>query len=452
MNILHYTIGLPPQRHGGSVQYAYDLMREQAKNHNVFALTCGDTLFRGRKSKFKNQGYSGNIQVLSLTNPLTPTLIYGASEPDLQHRNINIDKDNIRIFIQDNRIEVMHLHTLQGIHYDIVAFIKSLGVKIVYTTHDFHGICPKFNLIDSESRLCSCQSPERCAKCNFNQPSDKYLRLANSSLYHFLKSSGLLNIVRKKKENKHNKPDSLKLSNEEILSKIPAYQNLIDYYKDYFLLFDKLHFNSNQTRDVFTSFIPNVKGDVINVVTSAIKDKRKHVTPGNIIKFGFMGSLNEYKGFPMLREVIKELNSEGYKNLHLFVYEKGRVGVDEDCPNIEYMPPYTYGELSDILYHLDGTLVPSKWYETFSLVTLESLAHGRPVIVSDHVGAKDIVREYNPDFIFSSSQQLKDLLKSIMANPSIITDFSKKIMNAEWRFSMPAHCDDIIKFYNSVSK
>ncbi len=31
MNILHYTIGLPPARRGGSVLYAYDLMRQQSR-------------------------------------------------------------------------------------------------------------------------------------------------------------------------------------------------------------------------------------------------------------------------------------------------------------------------------------------------------------------------------------------------------------------------------------
>ena len=56
MTILHYVIGLPPQRHGGSVQYAYDLMMEQSKSVDVVALTCGDTLFRTNKCKIRKKG------------------------------------------------------------------------------------------------------------------------------------------------------------------------------------------------------------------------------------------------------------------------------------------------------------------------------------------------------------------------------------------------------------
>ncbi|WP_300968646.1 glycosyltransferase, partial [uncultured Duncaniella sp.] len=103
----------------------------------------------------------------------------------------------------------------------------------------------------------------------------------------------------------------------------------------------------------------------------------------------------------------------------------------------------------EILYHLDGTLVPSKCYETFSLVTLESLAHGRPVIVSDHVGAKDIVYEYNPNFIFSSQSELKNILKSILLNPKILIKENEKILSQPWKFSMEKHSQDIFSFYYS---
>lgn len=448
MNILHYTIGLPPRRHGGSVQYAFDLMREQSKKHNVFALTCGDTLFRGSKSKFKYQGYSGNIQVLSLTNPLTPTLIYGASEPDLQHRNISFDKDNIRKFISENAIEVMHLHTLQGIHYDIVAFIKSLGVKIVYTTHDFHGICPHYNLINYKGDLCAKASGRECAKCNLNEPSDKFLRVSNSSLYHFLKDIGAINILKKivsSNPSGENPNESKELSvKDEVASK---YDDLLEYYKSYFSIIDKFHFNSSQTKEVFISFFPKAKGEVINVITSGIKDKRKPLSPDSTIKLGFIGSLNDYKGFPLLKQSLIELAVEGIDNINLISYGSGEVGIDEECLLIEYKPPYKYRELSEILYSLDGIIVPSKWYETFSLVTLESLAHGRPAFVSNHVGAKDIVAIYGDDYIFSSKEQLKDLLRKISSDKSFLKNYSDRIMTNPWNFTIHRHADEIIKFY-----
>lgn len=448
MSILHYTIGLPPERNGGSVQYAYGLMTEQAKKEKVYALICGDTLFRGSVCRIKRVGSRNSIETFKLTNPLTPTLIYGASDPQLQHRDIKIDFDNIRDFIRDHNIRIMHLHTLMGIHKDVVAYIKSLGVTIVYTSHDFHGICTHYNLIDFNGELCKDTSAEKCVLCNLNEPSDRFLRIANSSIYRFVKKTGFLSILKKSKLIANSGTTDKKNTVVVTEDKREEYRKLIEYYRDYFKLIDKFHFNSTQTRDIFRHFLPDVSGKIIPVITSGIHDKRKPLQLGEFVRFGFIGSLNDYKGFPMLKEAVSELFAQGYSNFRIYAYPGNLTGIDKDCPAIEYKPPYKYSEISDILYSLECVIVPSKWYETFSLVALEALAHGRPVIVSDHVGAKDIVATYNKDMIFSTYDQLKDLIRMILDNPKRLESENTKILSSPWIFSIEKHAKDIIDFYN----
>jgi glycosyltransferase, family 1 len=230
--------------------------------------------------------------------------------------------------------------------------------------------------------------------------------------------------------------------------KTEEYRRLIEYYRDYFKLIDKFHFNSSQTRDVFRCFLPDVIGKVIPVITSGIRDKRKALKLGENVRFGFIGSLNDYKGFPILKKVTTELYSEGYENFRIYAYAGSLTGMDEDCPLIEYKAPYKYSEISDVLYGLDCVIVPSKWYETFSLVALESLAHGRPVIVSDHVGAKDIVADYNKDMVFSSQEQLKNLIRKILENPELLISENKNILSTPWNFSIENHAKEIMSFYN----
>jgi len=449
MRVLHYTVGLPPERNGGSIQYANDLMREQARQgHKVFALTCGDTLIRGNKASIKNARIRDGIKVFKLTNPLTPTLIYGSSDPNSQHRKIAIDCDSIRDFIENNQIEAMHLHTLMGIHKDVVEYIKSLGVKIIYTSHDFHGICPHCNLINSDGDICDAANGHNCAICNINEPSDRFLRLANSSFYHFLKGLSLFSIISKPKVYKSN---HIEIENNVVTitkERENEYAKLLDYYREYFGLIDKFHFNSTQTKGVFQSFLPGIDGKVINVITKGISDNREPISPDNIIKFGFIGSLNGYKGFPMLKEVAQELYNEGIRNFKISAYPGTFTGTDPDLSLIEYCPPYKYSDISKVLYGMDCLIVPSKWYETFSLVTLEALGHGRPVIVSDHVGAKDIVSKYNSNFIFSSKDELKSLLRKTLSNSENLIGFSQKIMNMPLIYSIKHHTKEIIKYYN----
>jgi len=422
------------------------MIEECRQGHKVIALICGDTLFRGYKTRIRKKRRLGNIEVYSLTNPLTPTLIYGTSEPDSQHRSIKLDRKNLEKFIVNNNVEVMHIHTFMGLHKDVVTLIKSLGVKIIYTTHDFHGICPHYNLIDEKGILCEQASGISCMRCNANEPSDKFLRLANSSLYHFIKSLKVLSVKKKLIISSSSHTQSI---NKSTISRNPkSYESLLQYYRDYFKLIDTFHFNSSQTREKFEHFLGSLQGKVIPVITAGINDKRRPLKEHGMLTFGFIGSINEYKGFPTLKNVFQELHQEGLRNFRLKVYGSGIVGNDEECPFIEYCSAYKYSEISNVLYHLDGTIVPSKCYETFSLVTLESLAHGRPVIVSDHVGAKDIVALYNEDFVFSSKEELKALLRKIILDHSCLYKENEKILKRPWQFSIEDHTKQILSYYN----
>lgn len=446
MNILHYTIGLPPKRHGGSVQYAYDLMQEQARQgHNVLALTCGDTLFRSSKSKIKTLGLDKYIKIYVLTNPTTPTLLYGVKNPASQMRNVRIDKSNIRSFIVTNRIEILHIHTFMGLPKNVIEFIKTLGVKIIYTTHDFYGICPKNNLLYLNGKICDKISGERCSKCCFLSPSDSFLRLCNSSIYQTLKRFK----TPKKSVIRHLSRDhSIELNQSDI--HIDEYNQLIEYYRDYFELVDCFHFNSTQTMDIFKEYLPTIKGLPIPVTTSKIRDQRRIHIPSTPIVFAFVGSLNEYKGFPMLKSALIDLESEGYSNFKLKVYGTANSGIDETTKFIEYCGHYDYRQLSDILYNLDLIIVPSKWYETFSLITLESLSHGIPVLVSNTVGAKEIIKEIDDQFIFTDMNSLKKFLRKIIMSPQILIDFNKKIRTKNFNWTIDLHTKKIENVYSNA--
>ena len=52
---------------------------------------------------------------------------------------------------------------------------------------------------------------------------------------------------------------------------------------------------------------------------------------------------------------------------------------------------FAYSQLGEIMADTDVLVAPSVWYETFGFTVLEALSYGVPVIVSEHVGAKDIV-------------------------------------------------------------
>lgn len=181
MRILHYSLGIYPHRTGGLNRYATDLMREQSKDNDVALLYPGRYWFWQCKSRISSPKLIDDVKCYQLVNALPQSLLFGIRNPQDFIRQ-HISKKSFEHFFEEYKPEVLHLHTLMGMPVEALEFFKEKGVKIVYTSHDYFGICPKVNLINEKDELCEGPSAERCARCNANAPSTMYLRMRSSSL------------------------------------------------------------------------------------------------------------------------------------------------------------------------------------------------------------------------------------------------------------------------------
>ncbi len=212
-----------------------------------------------------------------------------------------------------------------------------------------------------------------------------------------------------------------------------------------FKLFDHIHFNSTVTQDIYKQNLSVDGSEVISITHCDIKDcRRPRDFSGETLQLIFIGSTNIYKGFPMFESILCELYDEGIINWELNVW--GSQG-ESQCPNIKYRGYFASSELSKV-FHTDGVLVtPSVCNETFSLITLEALSFGIPTIVSSTVGAKDIVSEYDPWFVFKTKEDLKAKLKELLQNRSRLRNFNNQINTIDWKHSIKDHTQKIIELY-----
>lgn len=188
MNILHYTLGFPPYRSGGLTKYAQDLMLTQIElGHHVFALYPGDISILRRKAFIEKDKDIQGIKVFELKNPLPVPLLYGETDSKAFTNGERLDLENFKKFLNVIRPDIFHIHTLMGMPYSILEIVHEKGIKIVYTTHDYFGLCPKVNFIDNEGYLCNKASEKKCLLCNQNAPSVFYLRIRNSKIIVFIK-------------------------------------------------------------------------------------------------------------------------------------------------------------------------------------------------------------------------------------------------------------------------
>lgn len=175
MNIVHYILGFPPHRTGGLMKYALELIEtERNLGHKVAVLYPGNFSLTSKKSRLRKEREC----VYLLTNGLPVPLMYGTADPAIfmQKREIV----GFERFMQDVKPEVMHVHTLMGLPKELLVLMKRAGVRIVYTSHDYYGLCPKVNFINNKGEVCDGASKARCEECCKSAPGRLFLKVRNS--------------------------------------------------------------------------------------------------------------------------------------------------------------------------------------------------------------------------------------------------------------------------------
>ena len=77
---------------------------------------------------------------------------------------------------------------------------KELSIKIVFTTHDYFGLCPKVNLMDARGHICEdFDSGRSCLSCNTNALSAPMMHIMQSYPYRYVKDSSIVKSLRKLK-------------------------------------------------------------------------------------------------------------------------------------------------------------------------------------------------------------------------------------------------------------
>jgi glycosyltransferase involved in cell wall biosynthesis len=69
-------------------------------------------------------------------------------------------------WLDDHRVEVVHIHSLEGFALDLIAAIRASGRPVVATLHNYWFVCPQVDLMHQEVRICDdYQGGQRCITC-----------------------------------------------------------------------------------------------------------------------------------------------------------------------------------------------------------------------------------------------------------------------------------------------
>lgn len=195
-----------------------------------------------------------------------------------------------------------------------------------------------------------------------------------------------------------------------------AYDNLLKYYDEILTQIDYFIFNSSITANIYKKFIPRVKGRIVHPVSGMRTKKYNNTSSGEhntIERIAYIGRVERYKGVDILVDAMKN-----FPEIQCFLY--GDDYSKYESPSIHNMGFFRHEDIQRILNNADLLIMPSRYYETFAFPVLEALKSGVPVLVSSHVGAKDLVKNAPVQVIFEPTKKsLCECIKNIQSKQNL---------------------------------
>lgn len=410
MRILHYALGFPPYRTGGLTKYCVDLMKTQIESGDTVALLWpGEIRAYGGNVTIKLKKNWNGIASYEIINPLPVALDEGII--DVQAYMRKCSTQTFVDFYKKLKPDVIHFHTLMGLHKEAIKAANQLNIRTVFTTHDYYGLCPKVTFYYNGKACTNDHGCVDCARCNMSALSLKRIAILQSSIYRTLKNTAIVKYFRKKHRTAYFEEKDLPEIEADVSVKMAeSYQSLRNYYCSMLESVDCIHYNSTVTKRIYEKYITPKNGKVISITHRDIEDNRRIKTyDTGKLKLTYLGPAKAYKGFTFLISVLDKLFEAGEKNFELHLYSN----TDLQRRYISHIQDgYKYNDLDEIFANTDVLVVPSQWYETFGFTVLEALSYGVPVITSEKVGAGDLLRKYSVGSICENNQMF-DCIKNL---------------------------------------
>ncbi len=391
LRILHYALGFPPYRSGGLTKFCIDLIKQQsADGHETELLWPGRMGLSGKKVSVKNKkpvpidGDSCLVQSFEVCNPLPVPYDEGITK--FQAFTKDAGAESYEGLLKEFCPDVIHIHTLMGLHKSFLETAKKRNIRCVFTAHDYFPICPAVTLF-SQGQVCTVsKNCSQCGTCSRGALALWKIRALQSPVYRRLKDSLVVRGLRKHHRDRHLRGGTTD-SGRQLSTTAADYRRLRNYYYSLLRYMDCIHYNSTLTKTVYEQHFQFSDTMVIPISHRDIQDNRgKREFPEDQLRLLYLGPEGAAKGFFLLQEALDRL-WKLRQNFCLDIYF-------QPAKPSPYMRPhkrYASSELESVFAHADLLIIPSIWQETFGYGVLEALSYGVPVLISGNVGAKDIL-------------------------------------------------------------
>ena len=419
MRVLHAIHDFLPRHRAGSEIYAAALARQQRTQHDVFVLAA-EYDPAAAHGTLRWREYDG-LTVVELVNNWD----FRRFEDTYSSERLNAQ---LRHVLDATAPDVLHVHNLLNLSFDLPRLAKARGTAVVATLHDYTLVCASGGqrVHVSDAHVCAAIDPERCARCFTESALSRQMavgRITHGVLGRTAGRAGKLvqRLAPRLARSAAGALDARALEAGDIRRRLA-------YARHVFETIDLFVAPSVSLHDEFIRLgVPPERIQVSDYGFAPMPiGPRRRRTPGEPLRAGFVGSLVWHKGAHVLVDAARGLAGSIEIHIHGDVNVSpeyvGRLREAAAGEPVMFHGGFSRDEAGAIYRSLDVLAVPSLWPENSPLVIHEAFMHGLPVVGARVGGVPELVTDGVNGLVYDafSIEGLRGCLQRLVNDPGLV--------------------------------
>jgi len=428
VRLLHAIHDFLPRHQAGSEIYAFELCRALAPRHDVTVL-CADYDPARDHGSVRWRVHDG-LPVAEVVNNWPCASFEETYRPPLVTRRI-------AQVLRTVQPDVLHVHNLLNLSFDLPELARARGIPVVATLHDYTLVCPSGGqrIHRADAWVCREIDTARCARCFVESPICD--QIAFTALARVTRAPGVLRRVARRvarglpgianRARDMARRAALPVTAVQIDARLAAARRVIDVI-DLFVApsssiaseFERLGIPAAKIRVSDYGFVP--------------MERRGPRRPPRPLRIGFAGTIVWHKGVHLLIEAVRALPAASYE-LKIFgdpgVFPEYAAALRERAAGlpVQFMGRVSRDRMAEAYAQIDVLVVPSLWLENSPLVIHEAFMAGVPVVGARIGGIPDLVIDGRGGLLFepASPSALGAVLKTLVDDPSRVQSLANTI-------------------------
>jgi glycosyltransferase involved in cell wall biosynthesis len=443
MKVLHAIHDFLPRHQAGSEIYALNICQAQRAAGLDARVLCTDDDVALEHGSIRRREYEG-VPIVEVINNWTFDSFRDSYRSPVLNRQL-------RAVLEAERPDILHIHNLLNLTFDVPAIARELGIPTVATLHDYTLICASGGqrVHRSEEHVCAVIDPRRCSRCFTEHNFFERARFGPApEPVHVTPIQRLRGLMRRQAG----------AAPVQAKPPIPASQieERLEAVKEVFA-----------STDLFIAPSPNLGTEYRRLglpeeklLVSDYGFVRPRIVPRTArtsrLRVGFVGTLVWHKGMHVLLEAIRQLPQD---RVELKVYGNPKEFPDYSAAlkaqarglPVRFMGRFERDAVGEVYANLDVLVVPSLWPENSPLVIHEAFMAGLPVVGSRQGGTQDLVSDGTNGFLYEAfdARELAAVLQRFIDDPALVDRLSA---NAPAVKSIEDDARDLIAIYRRLRR